>query len=1069
MTVMTFPVIYKSLRGKASPEKVASALSFDGNEVISYTTIDQLVNHVWRQGKLVFPGAWDLERHAADLAAGKAKGTPRQNAYFVATGLMVVDIDTGLPSGSAEETIAWLVATSPTIRLYSGAIFPSSSFSPSIPKLHIIFVLDDVITDSSGYKELHERLGAQIERETGLKPDRSMAKVTQPLYGTVWNKPEMRGIKRRSLQIYRSEAVLPMRTLSSLPQIENGDQERRMRCARVTRIQKEGDRIVRRVKRTKSEIRWTIELVTFILDDLVEKGEKLDNHEWYALRMSAWASSGGANEVFRAIREHPYWQDIWDPDFEEMRWEMEQPHSITAGTLYRLAVDRGFGTTNATDVEPDHVIASIGELPRDASYCLKADTGTGKSQAQKATISDVLRSGKKVCLIVPTTALARAATRDFADLGAQAYVEDDSRRIKTREALRDAEFLVTTPQTFASQIAQDPSNLSRYGLIILDEVQQIGDAAFDPQNPIWKAPITAKFYEAIEVAKTYAKDGKLILRGLDAGLAQQGAEWLELPVYECTFHLEKAPVVLYESQKALLDVLMHALEATGRIYIAMDVRESRRHRLGTKWLADYIVSHFPHKRVLCVDSESTDSRKNVFDPRALQFMNAPNDEASAYDVVIGSPTMLSGVSITAVRADYVFQFCSYLPPKSNLQMLNRFRQQGQVHVWYGGMDSLVSVKTPEAALEQAEALMSAVGLSPITRSRSAHRRERFRYLTELDRHYQALDPRKYYVRLLEAEGRKVTYDADRQRTYALDVPVDDGSHREWVFDHYHELPKYDPLKQGEYRSLEPRELDAMLLHREVDIKTNGGYTNSLNTRYTAEAVHQFETHQLVTVETVSGLAPATNYAVELALDRNTPPSYLRPDYAVMDLLGALSVLGYTGEDEINPELFIRNGQALIAYLRDREHLWNAVFSSRLDADVKGKDWVNDARSVTKRLLSLIGLKMRKGTKTAIRHPDTGVRQNSAQVVNASDLKHVLSLRSVGRSMMNRLSNTDAEISHLCFRNASLLVKNETDADALEWFIAQAEGVQTRVQLELQMDRKLTFSEACQRVRSPTYF
>lgn len=1069
MTVMTFPVIYRSLRGKAAPGEVGSALRFDGNEVISYTTIDQLVNHVWRRGKLVFPGAWDLERHAAELAVGKAKGTPRQNAYFVETGLMVVDIDSGLPSGTSEETIAWLLATSPTIRLYSGAIFPSSSYSPSVPKLHIIFVLDARIARASDYKELHKRLGAQIERETGVKPDRSMAKVTQPLYGTVWNKPEMRGIKRRNIQIHQAESVLPLGMLSSLPQVDNGEQQTRMRSARANRIQKEGDRIIRRTRRSRTEIRWTIRLVTFILDDLVAKGEKLDNDAWYALRMSAWASSGGAIEVFDAIQEHPYWQDMWDADFEEMRWETEQPHSFTAGTLYRLAVDRGFGTTNETDIEPDHVIASLDVLPRYESYCLKADTGTGKSQAQKATISAVLSAGKKVCLIVPTTALARAATRDFAGLGAQAYVEDGSRQIKAGEALRDAEFIVTTPQTFARQIAHEASNLSRYGLIILDEVQQIGDAAFDPQNPIWTGPITAKFYEAIEVAKTYAKDDHLILRGLDAGLAQQGVEWLELPVYECTLHLEKAAVILYESHKALIDVLMQALETTGRIYIAMDVRESRRHRLGTKWLADFIVSHFPDKRVLCVDSETTDSRKKSFDPRALQFMNAPNDEASAYDVIIGSPTMLSGVSITAARADYVFQFCSYLPPKSNLQMLNRFREQGQVHAWYGGMDSLVTVKTPEAALEQAETLMSAVGLTSITRSRSAQWRENFRYLTEVDRHYQALDPRKYYVRLLDAEGRTVTYDADRQRSYVLDAPDDNGNDREWVLDHYHELPKYDPLKQAEYRSLETRELDAMLLHREVAIKTNGGYIHSCNPRYAAEAVQQFEMHELVTVEAVSGLASPTNYAVELALDRNTPPSYIRADYAVMDLVGALDVLGYSGEDEINPDLFIRNGQAVIAYLRDRKRLWNAVFSSHLDADVNGEDWVNDVRSATKKLLSLVGLKMRKGIKTAIRHPTTAVRQNSANVVNASELKHVLSLRCARRSVTTRPMNTCAEISHLCFKNASLLAKNGTDADALEWFIAQDEGIQTRVQLELQMDRKLTFSEACQRVRSPAYF
>ena len=581
------------------------------------------------------------------------------------------------------------------------------------------------------------------------------------------------------------------------------------------------------------------------------------------------------------------------------------------------------------------------------------------------------------------------------------------------------------------------------GLIVLDEVQQIGDAAVEPYNKIWNhslrdgTPLATAFLDAMRQA--VVADG-VIVRGLDAGLSRMGQEWLGLPVYDCVqIRPDKAPVTVYEHRGLMLDALWRALDDDGIIYVTSDRKDV------CDELAREVTRRAPRRRLLVIHSETVDPKgAETYDPRAVAFLKDPNAELHKYDVVITSPTMVSGVSIKADEARYVFQFCSNLTPKDNLQMLNRFRRQGHVYVWYGGMRAVGDVRTPEEALKRAETLRT--GLPYAARSEKAVTIERLRHWSELDKLYQSFDPAEYYMHQLEKEGRDVEFVPDYTQDYRL---ADDGgalaSDKDWANQHWPEQ-EYDALRTD---TVERRVHLARLKRREVEHKTLGGWKMSHNLELTTRATEDISYRALGIAEVATGRRERPQLLDQLALDRDTPPSYLRDDDAIIVLLHGLKIIGYRGENAIPAERFVEQGARLLRFLENNADYWNAIFPKANWFERSGDD-VADARKYVKHLLSLVGLKMRRGR---LRRIETGARVYDAAVEDAEELKHLLYLRACGQAG-ERLP----EGIELIFTEEAHVQRAEANQQALAWYRAQDAKTQDRVYEEIPFSG--VFAAAC---------
>src|SRR5690606_31398298 len=102
--------------------------------------------------------------------------------------------------------------------------------------------------------------------------------------------------------------------------------------------------------------------------------------------------------------------------------------------------------------------------------------------------------------------------------------------------------------------------------------------------------------------------------------------------------------------------------------------------------------------------------------------------------------------------------------------------------------------------------------------------------------------------------------------------------------------------------------------------------------------------------------------------------------------------------------------------------------------------VADARRLTKDLLSLIGLKMRRGRRVRI----NGTRDYDAEIVNVGELKHLLYLRACGREGTKLPDGVELVFPELA-KDAHILA----DAEAMDWYKDQNEEVQGMVRGEIE--------------------
>lgn len=220
----------------------------------------------------------------------------------------------------------------------------------------------------------------------------------------------------------------------------------------------------------------------------------------------------------------------------------------------------------------------MSQLPQ-GSYLLKADTGTGKTEAQVAAIERVLDSDERVVLVVNTRQLVHAAQGRFKKFKPVHYT-DERGKMKPPDELKAAPFLIVVAQSFARWVmTHETDDAENTALVIFDEIQQQTASAHKQHGlgDVWSDKQQQEFDKAIRLLL----EGRTEIHGLDADINEQTrARFPGVPVVRYEKRIPRAPVTIYNQAMPVLDMLQRP--RVGLTAVATDTQGGR---LGSKNLA----------------------------------------------------------------------------------------------------------------------------------------------------------------------------------------------------------------------------------------------------------------------------------------------------------------------------------------------------------------------------------------------------------------------------------------------------------------------------------------------------
>jgi hypothetical protein len=167
----------------------------------------------------------------------------------------------------------------------------------------------------------------------------------------------------------------------------------------------------------------------------------------------------------------------------------------------------------------------------------------------------------------------------------------------------------------------------------------------------------------------------------DADFNQASLEWIltncpTMPVYWLDNGKQKSngkTIELLEGNQFVINSLIGnaviTAQAGGRVWLAFDgITQAK------KAYANFIAAGIAADKILLVHSE------NKADLREAEFLDNPNEVSEKYQVIIHTPVISSGVSITK-QFDFVGAgFCGVLPPNELLQTVARVRTAKNIYV-----------------------------------------------------------------------------------------------------------------------------------------------------------------------------------------------------------------------------------------------------------------------------------------------------------------------------------------------------------------------------------------------------
>lgn len=554
---------------------------------------------------------------------------------------------------------------------------------------------------------------------------------------------------------------LTAKTRKVVPQNTEGEQYQRTTQGK--------ERVDVHLKQTDSQKeRIVLECLSFVLPNWENKGYD----PWLQLWMSAHHGSQGSSRVRDYIIESPYID--WS-DGEEGRqkfknaWDTYKPqdNGYTVASLFYLARQNGWLTRTGYEI-PERLTRAINvryvsewveQQPLEAlkRVLLISQTGSGKTYGFEKLWHMI--GQPKAVIFVPSIRLATELANTLKNqhkLPVTLYIDNETGRRLHAEQMIDAKILVTTLQTFAMKIYKAGMPMSSYGLVYIEECDQLIQQFSRGGGGIFTSHVSEVEARAgFEVLQEAYRDSEYVW-GVDAtmsrvsyDMAEQMRNGRSINVVMNKWVQPKADVVLLEDKGEALQEVLKALEQGLKVVVAADTAADAAEAVEVM----RVVGALEGKKALVI------TRETERDPEAIRFMEDVNQYAPEYDLLAYNSAMASGVSITSFTPDVVVQMCRYLTPRVNLQILNRYRSQNKVFCYYRKGENIYGQQAGEilSDAERRALIESGVLNMPLAaRSDLASLRGYLTSLSAGDEGQQNRAPRDFYRHLLLNDGRKVT-------------------------------------------------------------------------------------------------------------------------------------------------------------------------------------------------------------------------------------------------------------------------------------------------------------------------
>lgn len=507
--------------------------------------------------------------------------------------------------------------------------------------------------------------------------------------------------------------------------------------------------------------------------------------EWVQMWMAAHHGAEGSTRVRDMILEsqavswsngsagRAHFRNAWAE-------HVSNEEGFTVASLFYLARQLGWLATTGYELnENTAIVIDVRyisdwldrELNVPTRILLKSQTGTGKTYVIKNLWT---RLGEpKSVIFTPTTKLATELSHTLLEehgVENTLYIDDDTQKIASTEILVDAKVLVTTLQTFAIKVFPHV-DMSQYGMVYVEESDQL----------ISQFSRGGGGSYGTHVSDSEARGGFAVLR--DA-MVNSGAVWfVDATMTKLSYYTMEAlrggrdisivinkrvnpkPTVTFVESKGVAYVeILKELEQGGRVVVSSDTKATALEVYQTMLQLGAVLED---KAILITANTKHTNKVKV-------FMRNVNEGSKKYSLVCYSPVMASGVSITATCPELLVQFSTWLTPRNNLQMLNRYRKQSKVLCFYSDAERLYG-KLAQEILDEAKkrAMLEAgnVQIPLAIRNNDAELRAFLASTAMGDRELQLRAPKEFFSLLLATDGRSCNWSGNTSTSQTIQHTV----------------------------------------------------------------------------------------------------------------------------------------------------------------------------------------------------------------------------------------------------------------------------------------------------------
>lgn len=809
------------------------------------------------------------------------------------------------------------------------------------------------------------------------------------------------------------------------------------------------------------------ECLTIVFD---KWGNTLSNDEWTQVWMAAHHGAP-TNGVRDFIINNPdvHWSDgnegkrLFAQRWTRHNW---QENGYTVASLFWIAKKAGWLLDTGYEIPEDAVeninvqfvsdwLKAETEIP--TRLLIESQTGSGKTTAIKLLWE---RAGKpRTVIFVPTVKLATELHHSLIrqDMPSTLYRDDIKGKAIDIESMREAQILVTTLQTFATRLFASGTPLRNYGLVYIEEIDQLLSGFARGGGGFYMSHVTeTQARLGFQVLNEAYKDSKIVW-GVDATMSQVSSSMAhrltegQIRIIRNNHIKEKPPVTFVKDYESAYQVAYKSLKRNKKVVIICDTANKavEAHRLMVQMKA-------VTEEEAIVLTRHTSQKSEVID-----FMKDVNKGASRYKLVVYNSIMGSGVSITDVTPDVIVQMSHYLTPRNNLQMLNRYRSQSEVYCYYQTGENLYT-KTREDILkevtESVEIESNLIRLPLIARTDVAAMRDSLSSISVADEQSQRRSPITFYQSLLHRDGRKtLTEDVEVSGILAHNIKKVrelQRTEQQYIAKNWHTVR---PITQEDPADENMTDIEVALgLQHGVIFRALKGNVPDVDDTEFAEYVHkvvtQMRPYSFVLSEFMTQ-EKALHRAERHIIDGDKALTAINTNISTIKIVSFVKTLYDKMNTEVQPDRVESHSRLFLNQLRDNKALYDSVMRrsrDKFDMVWNEEDPVETAIQFSKLLLRQIGLRQKKRRTRA-----HGEDKRTLYISNLTEAADFL-----------RWRHKDDENFAFDYSFSTGLMDSAIEArqEAADIFRAMSKSRQKEV-TRLVTDDMLTFKEAVERIQS----